>query len=106
MTTFDSREQAFENKFVHDLDQLFRIQVRRARLLGEWAAGRLGLSGPEADAYGRSLAEENGGRPGGAGIVDRVCRDFEAKGIDCSRHRVEREAEHLLAVARDQIMTQ
>ena len=106
MTTFDSREQAFENKFVHDLDLLFRIQVRRARLLGAWAAARLGLSGAEAEAYAHSLAAENGGRPEGKGIVDRICRDLEGRGIECSRHRVEREAEHLLAVARDQVMTQ
>lgn len=105
MTTFDSREQAFENKFVHDQDLLFRIQIRRARLLGEWAAGRLGLSGQEADAYARSLAAENGGRPEGTGIVDRVFRDMSAKGIDCSRHRIEREAERLIEVARGQVMT-
>ena len=53
MTTFDDREKAFENKFQHDADLLFRIRARRDRLAGEWAADLMGLSGAEAEAYAR-----------------------------------------------------
>jgi hypothetical protein len=55
MTLFDDREKAFENKFVHDEELLFRFHARRNSLLGAWAAEMLGKSGPERDAYAREV---------------------------------------------------
>jgi hypothetical protein len=51
MTTFDEREHAFEAAFVHDEELRFRALARRNKLLGIWAAERLGLKGSEADLY-------------------------------------------------------
>lgn len=104
MTTFDEREHAFENKFSHDLETLFKIKVRRAKLLGQWAAGHMGLTGEDAEVYSRAVADDDFNRKDGGQTVDRIMNDFGERGIDMSRHRVEREAEHLLQVARDQIM--
>ena len=104
MTTFDEREQAFESKFSHDLETLFKIKARRARLLGQWAAGHMGLTGEDAEAYGRAIAAYDVDHKDGGQTVDRIMSDFGERGIDMSRHRVEREAEHLLQVARDQLM--
>lgn len=55
MTLFDDRERAFENKFVHDEELLFRFYARRNKLLGAWAAELLGKSGPERDEYAREV---------------------------------------------------
>ena len=49
MTTFDKREEGFENKFVHDEDLKFKAEARRDRLLGLWVAEKLGLSGEAAN---------------------------------------------------------
>ena len=51
MTTFDKREEGFEQKFVHDEEMLFKAHARRNRLVGLWAAEKLGLDGAAADAY-------------------------------------------------------
>ncbi|UEM06059.1 DUF1476 domain-containing protein [Skermanella rosea] len=106
MTTFEERERAFENKFKHDEELLFKIQVRRAKLLGLWAAEQMKFEKPEADAYARAIVDADFEEAGPADIVRRVCTDLEQHGIDISRHRVEKEAEQLLQVARQQITTQ
>lgn len=103
MTTFDDREKAFENKFQHDEDLLFRIRMRRDKLAGLWAAGLMGLSGPDADAYARQIVDTDIGTPGPHDIRDRLSADLHAKGVDISDHRVEKEMAHLLELARKQI---
>ena len=55
MTTFDDREQAYEKKFALDQDLKFRAESRRNKLLAEWAAGKLGISGEGVQDYVRSL---------------------------------------------------
>ncbi|EWY42008.1 hypothetical protein N825_18895 [Skermanella stibiiresistens SB22] len=106
MTTFDERERAFENKFKHDEELLFKIQVRRAKLLGLWAAEQMRFEKPEAEAYAKTMVDADFEEAGHADLIRKVCADFEARGIDVSRHRVEKEAELLLQVAREQINNQ
>lgn len=103
MTTFDERERAFENKFQHDQDLLFRIRARRDRLAGLWAANLLGLTGTEADVYVREIVEAEIATVGPHDLHVRLAADLHAKGIDISDHRVERELVRLLDVARQQV---
>ncbi|WP_431862259.1 DUF1476 domain-containing protein [Azospirillum sp.] len=104
MTTFDEREQAFENKFQHDQDLLFRIRARRDRLAGLWAADLMGLHGADADAYARQMVEVDFSTSGPHEIRTRIADDLRAKGIDISDHRVEKELERLLSLAHDQVV--
>ena len=55
MTTFDKREEGFEKKFAHDEELRFKANARRNKLLGMWAAAKLGLTGPEAEAYAKEV---------------------------------------------------
>ena len=55
MTTFDKREEGFEKQFAHDEELKFKAMARRNKLLGLWAAEKLGVSGPAADAYAKRL---------------------------------------------------
>ncbi len=103
MTTFDEREQNFEKKFKHDQEVRFKTNARRNKLLGLWAAGRLGLQGPAADSYAAEVVQADLGTSGGAGARDRVVKDLTAKGISTSPGEIEREMERLLAVAKEQI---
>jgi hypothetical protein len=103
MTTFDEREQNFEKKFKHDQEVRFKTNARRNKLLGLWAAGRLGLQGPAAETYAVEVVQADLGTSGGAGARDRVVKDLTAKGISMSPGEVEREMERLLAVAKEQI---
>ena len=103
MTTFDDREKAFENKFQHDADLLFRIRARRDRLAGEWAADLMGLSGAEAAAYARQIVDTDIATAGPHDIRDKLCADLNARGVDISEHRVEKQMAHFLDIAREHV---
>jgi hypothetical protein len=103
MTTFDEREQAFEKKFKHDQEVRFKTNARRNKLIGLWAAARMGLQGADADAYAAKVVEADLGTAGGAGARDKVLKDLTAKGISASSAEVEREMERLFAIAKDEV---
>ena len=106
MTTFDEREQAFENKFKHDEEVQFRVLARRAKLAGLWAAGLLGITGDDATAYAKQLVSADFDEPSHKDIIRRILTDFMAKGVDISEHRIEKELDTLLDKARQQIQSE
>jgi hypothetical protein len=79
MTTFDDRENAFEAKFAHDAEMVFKAEVRRDKLLGQWAAGLLGKTGDEADAYATSVVVADMEKPGADDVVEKVAADLAGK---------------------------
>jgi hypothetical protein len=81
MTTFDERERAFESKFAHDEELRFKATVRRNRLIGFWAAGKLGLTGPEAEAYVKDVIRADFQHPGDGDLIAKLRQDFDAKGV-------------------------
>ncbi len=81
MTTFDSRENAFEAKFAHDADELFRLHARRDKLLGHWAAAKLGLTGAAAEAYTAALIETDVAAAGDATVVKQLIADLAPHGV-------------------------
>jgi hypothetical protein len=99
-TTFDKREEGFEKKFAHDEELRFKATARRNRMLGQWAADKLGLKGGDADAYAREvvLADIEGG-----GVFAKLRKDFDAKGVAQSDHQIRRHMDELLAQAIAQI---
>ena len=103
MSVFDERERAFESRFQHDQDLQFKVKARRNRLLGRWAAGRMGLTGEAASNYAKEVveAEFDGGDPH---VVDKVCADLNGKGQNCTPAQVKFELDHLGEQAKQQIM--
>jgi hypothetical protein len=101
-TTFDKREEGFEKQFAHEEELKFKALARRNRMLGQWAAGKLGLSGPEAESYAREvvMAEIAGGDPE---VFAKIRRDFDAKKVAQSDHQIERTMEELLAKALSEV---
>jgi hypothetical protein len=81
MTTFDKREQGFEAKFVHDEEQMFKAVARSSKLLGNWAASLLGLTGDAAASYATALVTANLESQTSADIVRKVSGDLVDKGI-------------------------
>jgi hypothetical protein len=88
MTTFDDRERAFETKFAHDADLQFRIVARRNRLLGEWAAARMGLTAEESDAYAKAVVQADFEEVGDEDVIRKLVADFAAAGVDVSDEEV------------------
>ena len=103
MTTFQDREKEFETRFKHDEELKFKVTARRNRLLGLWAAARMGLSGEAADAYARGVveAELEGGDPR---VVEKVCADLNAKGQTHTPAQIRFELNHFAKSAKHQIM--
>ena len=103
MTTFDDREKSFEHKFKHDQDMLFRIHSRRNKLLGQWAAGLMGLSGEQAATYATEVVMSDMEKPGDDDVHEKVYADLQAKNVDLSDHRLRKKMDELLQVAHDQV---
>lgn len=79
MTTFDDRETAFENKYVHDAEMQFKATARRNKLLGLWAAGLLGLSGDAATDYAASVVKADLEEAGDEDVYRKVAADLDGK---------------------------
>jgi hypothetical protein len=81
MTTFDKREEGFEKQFAHDEELRFKANARRNKLLGAWAAGQLGLSGADADAYAKEVVMADFEEAGDEDVFRKIRKDFDAKGV-------------------------
>jgi hypothetical protein len=103
MTTFDKREEGFEKKFAVDQELQFRANARRNRLLGLWAAEKLGLSGAEADAYAKSVVMADFEEAGDDDVFRKIRKDFDAKGVTDSDHQIRRTMDQLMAKAIQEI---
>lgn len=80
MTTFDDRKNAFESKFAHDAELQFKVTARRNRLVGLWAADKLGHAGDAADAYARTVVIADMEEAGDEDVVRKLVADLAATG--------------------------
>ena len=103
MSGFDDRENAFENKFAHDQELEFKAVARRNKLLGLWAAELMGLTGDDADAYGKDVVKADFEEAGDEDVFRKVRGDFDARGIEQSDHQIRHKMEQLLEEAREQV---
>lgn len=92
MKSFDDREKAFEAEFKRNQELQFRVNARRNKLFGLWAAGKLGIGeGDAAEAYARTVIEADFEKPGDSDVVEKVRRDLAAKGIEMSEAQLRAE---------------
>jgi hypothetical protein len=106
MNTFEERQKGFERKFAHDEELRFKSTARRNKLLGLWAAEKLGLSDEEAQAYAKEVVKADLAEPGEEDVFRKIRADFDAKGVDQSDHQIRRAMADLLAEAVNQIETE
>ena len=103
MTTFDKREEGFEKKFALDAEQKFKAEARRNRLLGIWAAEKLGLSGDAATAYSKEVVAADFEEAGDQDVQNKVLKDFAAKGIAVAEPELRAKMDELMATAVAQV---
>jgi len=103
MTTFDEREKAFERKFALDEELRFKATVRRNKLLGLWAAEKLGISGAEADAYAKEVIRADFEQPGDDDVIRKLRKDFEGKGLPLSDEQLHGAMTEMMAKAVQQV---
>jgi hypothetical protein len=99
MTNFDKREEGFEKQFVHDEELKFKATARRDKLLGLWAAEKLGLAGPAAEAYANEIVVADIEATGNHDMFGKIRKDFDAKGVSLSDHQIRRTMDELMARA-------
>jgi hypothetical protein len=103
VTTFDRREEAFEKKFALDEELRFKANARRNRLLGIWAAEKLGKTGPDAEAYAKAVVMADFAEAGDGDVVAKVLGDLHAAGIEQTEHQIRRRMDELMTEAVQQI---
>ena len=104
MTQFDDRERAFESKFAHDEQMNFRIVARRNRLVGEWAARKMGLSEEETTSYAKDVVRADFEEAGDGDVIRKVLGDLTAAGIEVDEAQIREALDHKMVEARRQII--
>jgi hypothetical protein len=103
MTTFDKREDGFEKKFALDSELQFKATARRNKLLGAWAAEKMGLTGDAAAQYAKDVVAADFEEAGDDDVVRKVMADFAGKNVEQSEHQIRRTMDELMGVAVAQI---
>lgn len=106
MTGFDDRKDGFEKKFAHDEALRFKAEARRNKLLGQWAAGQMGLAGEKADEYAKSVIKADFEEAGDDDVFRKIKKDLSAAGVDQSDHQIRRHMDEFMAEAIKQIKEQ
>jgi len=101
--SFHDREMSFEAKNKMDQEIQFKAESRRNRLLGQWAAEKMGMSGAEIDAYAKTVVLSDLEEPGVEDVMRKVMGDFKSRGVDISEDEVRTELERLMGVAIEQV---
>jgi hypothetical protein len=104
MTQFNDRERAFESKFAHDEEMKFRLIARRNRLLGEWAAAKMGLSEEETSSYAKDVVRADFEEAGDEDVIRKVLGDLTAAGVETSDAEIRQTLEHKVAEAKRQLI--
>lgn len=96
MNTFEDRRDSHEKKFAHDEELRFKATARRNKMLGLWAAEKLGLTGAEAEAYAKEVVVADFETPGEDDVFQKLRKDFDAKGVHQSDHQIRRTMAELM----------
>lgn len=103
MTTFDKREEGFEKQFAHDEELKFKATSRRNKLLGLWAADKLGRKGPDADTYAKEVVMADFEEAGEDDVFRKVRKDFDATGVAATDQEIRAMMAELMGKAIEQI---
>jgi len=103
MSNMKDRQDGFERKFAHDEELKFKATARRNKLLGAWAAEKLGKSGADADAYAKEVVISDFEEAGDDDVFRKIRSDFDAASVSVSDHQIRRTMDELMSTAIDQI---
>ncbi len=104
MASFDDRKNAFESKFAHDEETLFKVTARRNKLLGYWAAEKMGLTEEEKDAYGKAVVQADFEEAGDDDVLRKVLGDLTTADVEADEAMVRGAMDDLMVEARRQFI--
>ena len=103
MRSFDKRQEGFERKFAHDAELKFKAEARRNKLLGLWAAEKMGYDAQQADEYAKAVIKADLEEVGDEDVFRKIRDDFESAKVDQSEHQIRRTMDELMDEAIKQI---
>lgn len=103
MDNMNERQKAFEKKFAHDAEMLFKAEARRNKMLADWVAEKLGLSGDEAAGYGTKLIAADMKEAGDDDVVEKIMSDAAEKGVTLDQAKVKEKSAELLGLAKAEL---
>ena len=104
MTTFDDRERAYENMYARDQEMQFKIHARRDKLLGMWAAEKMGLTQAEAESYAKDVVRADFEEAGDEDVVRKLMGDLTGAGIDIDDAQIRAAIDEKTIEARRQLI--
>ena len=104
MTTFNDREKAQEAKFVREEEMAFRVTARRNKLLGQWAASRMGLTPEETDSYAKSVVQADFEEVGDEDVIRKLLGDLTGAQVETSDEETRQALADMTVEARRQLM--
>jgi len=104
MTQFNDREKAFENMYARDQEMQFKIVARRNRLLGHWAAKKMGLTEAEAEAYAKDVIRADFEEAGDEDVIRKLLGDLTSAGVEIDDAAIRAAVEHKTVEARRQFI--
>ena len=102
--SFSDREKAFEDKFKHYQELQFKVEARRNKMLGLWAAELMSFGGADAEAYAKEVITADFEEAGDQDVLRKVLADLQGKNIDISEHRLRKKMDELMEEAKRQVM--
>lgn len=103
MSGFDKRQDGFEKKFAHDEELQFKASARRNKLLGLWAAEKMGKSGADAEAYAKSVVIADFEEAGDDDVFRKIRKDLDEAKVEQSDHQIRRTMDELMQTAIAQV---
>ncbi|MEL6220880.1 MAG: DUF1476 domain-containing protein [Pseudomonadota bacterium] len=104
MAQFEDREKAFEAKFAHDAEMQFKAEARRNKLLGLWAAAKMGMGEADAEAYAKQVIAADFEEAGDEDVYRKVAKDFADKGVAVQEAELREQMREYLAQAKESLM--
>ena len=104
--TFEDREKGFESKYAHDEEFQFKVMARRNKLLGLWAANKMGFEGSDADAYAKDVIASDFERAGDEDVFEKVWGDLSNKVPSVTEQEVREQMQNFLEEARNQLYSE
>ena len=106
MASSENKNKAQENKFAHDSEMQFKAQARRNKLLGLWAAGKMGLPVDESESYAKNMVVEGLKEAGDENIISKLASSFSEHGLEIAEAALRAQIEVLMAEAKHQILSE
>lgn len=103
MNTFNDRKKGQESRFAHNQNLEFKAMARRNKLLGLWAAEKMGKTDAQAQDYAKEVIISDFEEAGEDDVFRRIRSDFDAAGVEQSDHQIRRQMEELMETARQQV---